>query len=412
MQRPAHLLNGITGLIAVTLLLASVDAGSSSQAQALLVELGDHEAVAASLGTAALETPAQHERRARLIRVDSAVLEGARVGQALTFAAFSDVELTLVATDVRWKTRRWLVWRGAVAGDPGATVSLSMVKGVAVGRVTTRDTTYMLGYVGDGVSRIAEVNTAQLPPEAEPIRVDVTGGPAVSGRDGMAAVTLGVMWTKKAKKAAGGSAAIKAEAGVIEADTQTALDNSMVDIQVDLVLARKIKGKANGGSLSADLNASRDGTDGKFDQAQTERANSQADYMMLLVHKNLTNICGRGYLMDGVSTAFSPFAYSVAFRQCIGGLTPPHEIGHNWGLCHDKPSSPTCQGSFKFAKGHVNAAVTQATIMAICNSCFGCPRLPYYSNKKKKVNGDKIGDRRAQAAKALNKAKDTLAAMF
>ena len=130
----------------------------------------------------------------------------------------------------------------------------------------------------------------------------------------------------------------------------------------------------------------------------------QADLVVMLVGD--TGTCGVAYSqrpdcgsasgeanLCNVGPQYSDFAVSVVSTRPVCGLptrTMPHEVGHQFGMEHDRPNGSAVNlASFPWSFGHtVSTAATQArSIMSYefttgpnTNCPFGCPVQLHYSN--------------------------------
>lgn len=88
------------------------------------------------------------------------------------------------------------------------------------------------------------------------------------------------------------------------------------------------------------------------------------------------NYCGLGFV--GINPArIERIAYSVSHPNCISNHTVTHELGHNFGLMHDRANS-SYPGRFPYSYGYRTCGSEKfRTIMAY--SCGGKP-YNYFSS--------------------------------
>ncbi len=53
--------------------------------------------------------------------------------------------------------------------------------------------------------------------------------------------------------------------------------------------------------------------------------------------------------MEGLSTDFSAYAYSVVHAHCLDNFSHIHELGHNFGANHDKRNAASSKSEYGFA---------------------------------------------------------------
>lgn len=152
-----------------------------------------------------------------------------------------------------------------------------------------------------------------------------------------------------------------------------------------IVVVECIEREPVGGSLMNDLFWLR------ADASVESLADSlKADLVSLIVPQTCSGdecVCGRGFQVSGGADA--DWGFSATFASCtLPGFALAHEIGHNFGLSHDRTEEeawddPGCN------YGHIMDVVQLAdyptpahyvTIMGYRSSCDGCPRLGGFSN--------------------------------
>ena len=140
----------------------------------------------------------------------------------------------------------------------------------------------------------------------------------------------------------------------------------------------------SGFSFSSVLVAAQNGS---FDGLHALRDSTGADLVVILVDGD-NSLCGLGYLMTTVSSAFAPFGYSVTATNCAtGNYTFGHEIGHNMAARHDRANDNTDGSPFNYNHGYVDNTNSFKTIMGTGSNT----RIQYFSNSNVLFNGAVTG---------------------
>lgn len=133
--------------------------------------------------------------------------------------------------------------------------------------------------------------------------------------------------------------------------------------------------------------------DGRFKPVHERRDGKKADLVALLRTDDISS-CGIAWRLSDPTELDAVYGFSVSNVGCIPYYSFGHEIGHNIGLRHDRYVSPGgTRDEFDF--GYVNVKARLRTIMAYANKCADrglvCDRIPYFSDDKRKYDGDRIG---------------------
>ena len=115
--------------------------------------------------------------------------------------------------------------------------------------------------------------------------------------------------------------------------------------------------------------------------------------------------------------------FGVTSYQCATGyFSFGHEIGHNFGMYHDRGTENTCSETTTFNYGYRDTAAAFRTILSYdcsMNQCDampknGCTRIQRFSssNSAFTYNGKPIGDARRDNAKTLNNVRAQVAAFY
>ena len=228
-------------------------------------------------------------------------------------------------------------------------------------------------------------------------------------------IDVAVVYTRAARDAAGGVAAIEAEIDLKVAETNQAYETSGVNHRIALVDRSEVTYVETGDS-DLDLDRLLEPSDGHLDEVHSLRDEVGADLVHLIVGE-IDDICGKAY---------RPGVFGLSLQGC-GGLTFTHELGHNMGLRHDRHHVQHHQGGVRShpAYGYVNQRAFDAgapaskrwfTIMGYPTQCndagISCGRLAAFSSPRlRTTTGDPVGVPYGTGGSGVNGPADAVAVL-
>ena len=332
-----------------------------------------------------------------LVRPDGSHALGA--GDRLELNLFADARFSMTVSEVARHAGHGLTWGGTLDGVDLGSAALAVYDGALVGQVWTPAATYRIGHAPDGTPVVEEIEQAALPREGDAVAPPVTDAAALetdadTAGDTAAQIDVMVLYTAAARVAAGGTAAMRAQAALAVATSNQAYGNNDLVQRLRLVYSGEVA-LTETPDFGADLNRLRaDPAVGWL------RDMTRADLVSMLVdHGPGALLCGIAFLLRSNSTAFAPNGFSVVERDCASSnLSFPHELGHNMGAHHDVFVIGTDRGLAPYSHGWVDLTGKFRTIMAYNDQCvasippFNCQRIPYFSTPGKTFNGRVVGD--------------------
>jgi len=352
-------------------------------------------------------TPPQKERpikpkRARLIEPDFGALEApqslrrnehAQMKRNLTAALFDDKVFHIELDSVERNAIDAITWFGKIEGDDTSSAILTVKDKALVASISTLTERYAIEPTENGTHEALELDPTAFPSESDPLRpmsASVASNDVVVANDSAAYVDILVAYTDDVRSSLGSTAAAQAAATNAIAATNTAYQNSGVTFRVRLAGTTEVAYNETGdiGTMLTALHAT---NDGQMDSVHTLRNQVGADDVALLA-LNGGSSCGVGYVMTSPSSSFASNAFAVIVNSCaVGNLSFPHELGHNFGLEHDRVVSPNGTPAYPYGFGYIDSALQFRDIMSYANGCGGCPRIQYFSNPNLTYLGRPLG---------------------
>jgi hypothetical protein len=356
--------------------------------------------------------------RSRFVRADLgqiAGLDGQQPAERLTLNLFDDVTFTAIRREATQAGPGRFSWVGDLEGVAEGEITLAVDGGVLAAGIQAGLDFYEVRWAGDQTYAINLLSRDDrrdgLEPLVPPASASALPPAAPSQSPTGETIDVLVLYTPKARTAAGGVPAMNALVDLAIADTNTAYANSNVAQRLRLVYKGEINyaESATADALenfSIDLNlltdkAGPDDPGGVMDSAHTLRDNYHADLVALLADYS-GGYCGLAWLMQSNSLSFESRGFSVINWDCA--VAPQnsfaHELGHNMGLAHDKGNSGNSLPVFSYAYGYAVPGQFR-TIMAY-NCSPSCPRVRHFSNPNVLYAGQPTGTAANSASPAYN----------
>ncbi len=353
------------------------------------------------------------------VRLNASLLQVSEPSSALRLAlpggTIADLDLDYVQND-QFNGQAWI---GHVSGTERR--AIFMVDGDSVaGHVNLGRASLEIRPRRGRQHAIDLVDTTLLAPEAPPIAVPHRAKgrmSAAEAADNGKVFDVMVLYTKNTVAGAGSNKAIRMLIKLGVTETNVAFADSKVIPRIRLVKLAKDPYKETGDAFT-DVERLRTLGDGHWVKVDRLRDRFGADFVVGIVE--LIGIGGVAFTMNGVSPAFERSAVALVRRPHISpGYTFAHELGHNFGLLHDRANARLASDSrfrgsnraYSFSYGYADVPGNFRTIMAYAPPE---PRILRWANPKKTFNGRPTGiDRResdsADARISINRARRTLA---
>ena len=362
--------------------------------------------------------------RSRVVQVDTQKIMAARRGrEVLKLNLFDDAVVEVQIKRVR-PTRTGYFISGTPKGMEWGEVRLVVNGPVVVGTVVTPEGKFTIRWGGSGRHVIRQIDPAEesfecevgsTPPLARPQNaissIDPPPSPILAlppspqadelpTEDGSEVRVL-VVYTPALLTRQGGLAGMRALIDLMIQSANQAFEDSGINPR--LVLAHSALLDYVAETSSTDVHRLRRNDDGYMDEVHALRNEYAADLVHLLTESN-TGPAGSAVRILGESLTYAEdkaFAVTATAHE----ETFTHEIGHNFGLKHDRYSAPNVDDAiYPYAFGYTNNKAFEPdasfasrwrTIMAYADRCgnagFGCGRLFRFSNPDQTHLGDRLG---------------------
>jgi hypothetical protein len=331
-----------------------------------------------------------------VVRMRAAPLEPRDLGgESFRLELFDDVAVDAVRESRIPAGPEGFVWIGRARGDETSSLVISTQRGAVSASLRLASGQYRVRPSGPGLHRVEEVAPFSEPFERQPLQGPRPRSLAPAGGDDGRDLDLLVLFTPRARRAAGGVDAISALVALGVAEANLALEKSEVDFRLRLVEMREAA-FAESGRIESDLEILREGADGALDEAHALRDEYGADLVQLVVEEG--DGCGIAYSMGRADPSVSEWAFSVVERACIDTTyAMAHEIGHNLG-CDHAPDDPTTRAAFEYSFGYKDLVAGFRTVMA-----YGAGRrVARFSNPRILFDGVPAGTILQDNARSLN----------
>ena len=360
--------------------------------------------------------------RSRVVSVDTPQVTAARLGQeALRLNLFDDAIVDVRIDRVR-PTRSGYFITGRPEGFEWGEVRLVVNGPVMVGTVVTPEATFTIRWDGSGRHVIRQVDPSQeliedddvdndlapaaptqAGPPVDPLsspRIPATHFPGDTPTEDGSQVRVLVVYTPAMQARQGGSAGMQALIDLMIHSANQAFEISGIEPRLVLAHAALVNYVEEHPHIELSRLTGRD--DGYMDEVHALRDKHAADLVHLLTStfRGPAGTAGRISRESLVQENYAAFAVTATGRE----ETFTHEIGHNFGLRHDRFVNSVVSAIFPYAFGYVNNRAFEPdatvetrwrTVMAYQNRCsnagFGCPRLLRFSNPEQTYRGDPLG---------------------
>ncbi|WP_406373882.1 M12 family metallo-peptidase [Streptomyces sp. NBC_00647] len=325
-------------------------------------------------------------------------------------------------------------WSGHDPRHPENTISVSVIGACAAGPVTLsgeieagfRQYLYKPLAKRPGRYLLQEIDTLKLPPSGQGVDT-VTAPPTRSAKphkpglriatpDNPAAIDIVVAYTPATVTELGSVAAVQSRIDYGVNQLNRALATSYVPASVHVVNTYQTQAtgvpRENAGTLLSMISSPTNLTLGATAAAQ--RAAFGADLVALIAAIPAEDSSGQANLPTPAGPTTSNNAFSVTSAFSITAWENlAHEIGHNFGLKHDRKTVLAQGGTTPVGTdnyGWVTTDQRHHTIMAYSSACTqACTVVNQYSNTANLLNGQALGDENNNNAANATRAAEYLA---
>lgn len=368
------------GVASVLLGAVAVVLGNGLHAAGLFLPAGpgaaDDAGPGATAGARGRSTSAAAGARERHVRVARHQLAAARAaiesaGAGRLLLDLADGVRLHVAVERTAPTKFGYSLSGRVVGGAARVgfVTLVVHEEAVAGTIWTPDSAYELAYLGEGVHALRNVTNkphvecaGALPSEFSALDANVQASP--DGTDDDSTVDILVVWTPAAERQEGGEQQMLSRVEIEIAYANDAFARSGALVSLNLVGAERVD--YSEADMFTDIDRLSDPDDGHMDAVHDRRDALGAD----LVHLRAGLPSDRaGGIVVGIAQFHGAFS--------INALA--HEIGHNFGIRHDRGDSLRVGGTYNFG---FTTGGCQPTIMSYNTRCpsGSNPIRPHYAS--------------------------------
>ncbi|MFC5461921.1 M12 family metallo-peptidase [Massilia niabensis] len=216
-----------------------------------------------------------------------------------------------------------------------------------------------------------------------------------------------IVYTSRVKAALGGEASVRARAVSAVNKGNDVLENSNVDVRLGLAAVvelpdySEISGKKGYYTMLEQLVK---GSVIGLEKLHALRDQYEADLVSLLVANG--SLGGLANVMSKPSASFANRAYSVVNYDSASIWTLVHEIGHNFGCCHETG----CKYTPSYSKGHTFKADGSTWNTVMVKQSVPGTRIGYFSNPLVSFRGVSTGTEARNNARVIKESTSTVIA--
>ncbi|WP_370206739.1 reprolysin-like metallopeptidase [Pararhodobacter marinus] len=306
------------------------------------------------------------------LSVDLSSLGGPRFDFQTDPATALDAQFALEAQD----PFSWLSNLGfdLSADDPSTVITVDE-DGSVNAIIYGEGSSYEIRPLNSSAHILISYDTGSLPPEHPselPMSPDASQEvPGVAPDQPLTASTIRVL-IGFTPEAAGLFPRLENQAQLLVASVNSVLRNSHVRANFELA-GTLVVNYEESSSIFSDLNRLAGRGDGYLDDIHTHRDAAEADIVYLIAER--TDYCGLAFVNANESHAFGVVAASCG----VPNLTFAHELGHNFGACHDPLNSSSCVPYSEDGYGYQHPLAEFRDVMAYECTPRPCPKRPVFS---------------------------------
>ena len=357
--------------------------------------------------------------RSRVVQVDTQKITAARRGrEVLKLNLFDDAVVEIQIKRVRPTSSGYFI-SGTPRGEEWGEVRLVVNGPVMVGTVMTPEGKFTIRSAGSGRHVIRQVD-----PSAEPFECEVLDPPplrpeqAISSIDSPPSlpqppaplvddmptedgseVRILVVYTPALQASQGGAAGMRALVDLMVQSANQAFEDGGISPRLVLAHAALVDYVAN--KTRTDLSRLANHDDGYMDEVHALRNEHAADLVHLLTNVPIGSV-GSAMRLTRESLWSQNGAFAATATTSEQSFT--HEVGHNFGLRHDRYVDSPSGALYPYAFGYINLKAFEPdsprsarwrTVMTYGRGCseagIGCSRLLRFSNPDQTYLGDAMG---------------------